>query len=529
MIGFWILAGLAAIMVTALLAWVMLTHKGNARAAAAFDVEVYRTQLRELDRDVARGVIGEDEAARAKVEISRRLLDADRKLQAGEASAKAPAAATWTAVALSAALIVGGGLWLYADLGAPGYPDMPLQGRIDTANLAHDTRPTQAEAEAKLPAWPGPPPDAPTDYLELVDKLRAAVVDNESDIRGLTLLAQHEGALGNYAAAHDAFGKLLALKGDGATAEEYSQYADLLVLAAQGYVSPEAEEAINQALRRNPRDGVARYYLGLLYTQNGRPDVAFNVWSGLLETSAPNDPWVTPIMANIERLAAEAGVNYTVPQLRAATPGPSAEDIAAAADMTPEERAAMVDDMVTRLMDRLATEGGSADDWARLIKVLMVQGDQARAAAIWGEARQVFAPRPDDLARIDAAAQEAGLSAPTPFTLPEGGPAPAPVQTPAPAQAPAQAPAIAGPTAEDMQAAADLTPEQRQDMVNTMVTGLEDELMSEGGTPERWAQLFKVLGVLDDRDRAKAAWAKAQADFADDAAALAIIRPAAAA
>ncbi|HHC29518.1 MAG TPA: hypothetical protein ENK80_03000 [Rhodobacterales bacterium] len=66
-------------------------------------------------------------------------------------------------------------------------------------------------------------------------------------------------------------------------------------------------------------------------------------------------------------------------------------------------------------------------------------------------------------------------------------------------------------------------------MVNTMVTGLEDELMSEGGTPERWAQLFKVLGVLGDRDRAKAAWAKAQADFADDAAALAIIRPAAAA
>ena len=511
MIGFWMLAGLAAGVTIALLGWVMVRNKGSAQTAAAYDVQVYRTQLNELDRDVARGVIGEDEAARAKVEISRRLLEADRKLQAGEASAKAPAAVTWSAVALFGAVILGGGLWVYADMGAPGYIDMPLKARKETAAELRETRPSQAEAEADLPAWAGPPPNVPADYLDLVQKLRAAVEKRPDDVQGLTLLAQHEAALGNFRAAHGAMAKLIAVKGDAASAEEYSQYADLLVIAAGGYVSPEAEIAVNQALSRNPHDQVSRFYLGLLNRQIGRPDLAFGVWRDLLEASAPSDPWVPPIMADIEQLAAMAGVRYSPPTLRSLQPGPTADDIAAAEDMTPEDRAAMVDAMVAQLMDRLANEGGTADDWARLLTVLGVQGNTERAQAIWGEAQKVFAERPADLALIDAAAAEAGLTEPVPF------------------DAPAQAPAIAGPTAQDMDAAADMTAEERSDMVANMVARLEAELMADGGTPERWAQLFKVLGVLGDTDRAKAAWAKAQADYAGDDAALGVIRAAAAA
>ncbi|OIP81986.1 MAG: hypothetical protein AUK37_09965 [Rhodobacterales bacterium CG2_30_65_12] len=91
------------------------------------------------------------------------------------------------------------------------------------------------------------------------------------------------------------------------------------------------------------------------------------------------------------------------------------------------------------------------------------------------------------------------------------------------------APALAGPSAEDMDAAAEMSAEDRNDMISGMVARLEGELMSDGGAPERWVQLFKVLGVLGDVDRAKAAWTRAQADFAGDEAALAQIRAAAAA
>jgi cytochrome c-type biogenesis protein CcmH len=513
MIGFWILAGLAAVVTIAVIGYALVAAKGNAATAAAYDVQVYRTQLKELERDVARGVIGEDEAGRAKVEISRRLLEADRKAQAAIPDGRAPAGLTWSAVALSAAVILGGGLWAYGDLGAPGYWDMPLKGRFEAAAQARDTRPSQAEAEADLPDWAGPPPEAPADYVELVEKLRAAVAERPDEMQGLTLLAQHEGALGNYRAAHGALAKLIALKGDSATAEDYSQYADLLVLAARGYVSPEAEQAATQALRRNPRDQVALYYAGLMNAQTGRPDVAFGIWRDLLEASDPSEPWVAPILAEIGQLAALAGVDYTPPELQSTISGPSAADIAAAEDMSPEDRAAMIDSMVKGLMDRLATQGGSAQDWARLIGALGVQGDMDRASAIWGEARSVFAARPDDLALIDQAAANAGLTEALPFTPPVAG----------------QAPALAGPSQDDMEAAAEMSTEDRADMINSMVTRLEDELLTDGGAPERWVQLFNVLGVLGDTDRAKAAWSAAQAAFGDDAAALDAIRGAAAA
>lgn len=407
--GFWILALLAAVVTVAIIGYALVTRREDAEAAsAAYDLQVYRDQLKELDRDLARGVIGEEEAQRARVEISRRLLEADRKAQAGEATTTAPRSLGWAAVALVAAFIIGGGAWLYSDLGAPGYWDMPLKGRIEAAKEARETRMAQAEAEAGLPAWDGPPPEAPQDYIDLVEQLRAAVTKRPDDMHGQSLLVTHETALGNYVAAHQAMAKVIASKGDSTTAEDYSQYADLLVLAARGYVSPEAEDAITRALQLNPRDPVALYYSGLMFAQTGRPDLAFRLWRDLLESSDPSEPWVEPIRSQIMQLAAMAGVDYTLPP---AMPGPSAEDMAAAADMTPEERAQMVDSMVNQLMERLATEGGPASDWARLISVLGVQGQTERAAEIYAEAQAVFAGRDAELEMLAAAARQAGIEA----------------------------------------------------------------------------------------------------------------------
>lgn len=90
-------------------------------------------------------------------------------------------------------------------------------------------------------------------------------------------------------------------------------------------------------------------------------------------------------------------------------PGPDADAMAAAADMTPEDRAAFVRSMVDQLQDRLATEGGSAEEWARLISALGVLGDTEQAGAIHAEAQARFADQPGALALIDAAAAEAGL------------------------------------------------------------------------------------------------------------------------
>lgn len=48
-------------------------------------------------------------------------------------------------------------------------------------------------------------------------------------------------------------------------------------------------------------------------------------------------------------------------------PGPTQEDIAAASQMSADDRAAMIEGMVARLEDRLTTEGGTAEEWLRLL------------------------------------------------------------------------------------------------------------------------------------------------------------------
>ena len=410
--GFWILALTAALVAVVVIGHAMIARRGAGGAAsAAYDMQVYRDQLGELDRDLARGVIAPAEAERARVEISRRLLEADRQLQAGTPADAAPKPATWAVIALSFALIVGGGGWLYYDLGAPGYWDMPLKGRIEAAAEARSNRMSQVEAEAEAPAWDGPPPEAPADYVELVEKLRAAVAGRPDDLQGQSLLVTHETALGNYRAARAAKARVIALRGETATGEDYAQYADLMILAAGGYVSAEAEQALATALDRDPENPIARYYSGLLYAQTGRPDVAFRIWRDLLEASDPDAPWVAPIRGQIMQLAAMAGVDYSLPDAPA---GPSAADIEAAAGLTSDERAEMIGSMVDGLMERLATEGGSAEEWARLIRALGVQGDLDRAEAIYAEARDVFEGRPGELALVTAAATEAGLTADAP-------------------------------------------------------------------------------------------------------------------
>ena len=59
--------------------------------------------------------------------------------------------------------------------------------------------------------------------------------------------------------------------------------------------------------------------------------------------------------------------------------------------------------MVEGLAQRLAASGGSAEDWARLIRALTVLKEIDRAKLILAEARQKFAAEPEQLQRIEDA------------------------------------------------------------------------------------------------------------------------------
>ncbi|MDO5528184.1 MAG: c-type cytochrome biogenesis protein CcmI [Paracoccus sp. (in: a-proteobacteria)] len=414
---FWItLAAMTAIVAIAITAPFWRTRETEIEPVAAYDLRVYRDQLAEVDRDVARGIITEADAERARVELGRKVLDADRRL-AREAAPAAPRLGRHGLAALSLlAVSLGAAGWIYLAEGRPDLNDKPLGARYAAAQAQYDARPSQAEAEARAAAMPrGPAPEADPDYLRLIEQLRSAVEANPDDPEGLRLLAFHEARLGNVVDARAAQAHLVATGGDAVSGADHAMLAVLMLDAAGGVLTQEAEREVALALRREPQNPQARYMAGLLHAQNGRPDRAFPIWAQLLAEGPAEAPWNRDIRAVIEDVAWLAGrPDYTPPAeagAAAGAPGPDAAMIAAAEQMSPEERQAMIGGMVAQLEQRLASQGGTADEWARLISSHAMLGNTDHANAILSEARERFAASPESLAALNAAAASAGLDA----------------------------------------------------------------------------------------------------------------------
>jgi cytochrome c-type biogenesis protein CcmH len=67
----------------------------------------------------------------------------------------------------------------------------------------------------------------------------------------------------------------------------------------------------------------------------------------------------------------------------------------------------------------------------------------------------------------------------------------------------------AGPSAEDMAAAEQMTPEQRQAFIESMVERLAAKMKEEPDNLEGWIRLANAYGVLEKREEARTAWAEA--------------------
>jgi cytochrome c-type biogenesis protein CcmH len=363
------------------------------------DIAVYKAQLAEITRDLERGVLPEAEAERARTEIARRLLAASKTttstLQTG------PTSPLMTiAVGLAVAVLTFG---VYFTIGAPGYDDLPLKARIATGDDMRANRPDQAALETMAPARE--PVNVPQEFLDAMEQLRTIAPLRPNDPEVWSRLAYYEADLRNYGAAARAQAHLLAIRGADATVDEMRLLVDFQVAAANGFVSPEAETTIRSILDLDPDNIAARYYLGSLYNLTDRPDYAYQLWRGFAEIDDQTSFYIASARAQIEDAAFRAGIDYALPEIR----GPSAADIANAEGMTDEDRAAMINGMVTGLADRLTSDGGPATDWARLITAYGALGDDQKARAAWAHAQEVFTADADNMAILRNAAETAGI------------------------------------------------------------------------------------------------------------------------
>ncbi|MGB1214395.1 MAG: c-type cytochrome biogenesis protein CcmI [Pikeienuella sp.] len=501
---FWIIAIGATLLAAAIIIRPLLSRSGVAAPRAAHDAQVFRDQLKELDRDLERGTVDPDQAEATKLEISRRLLAADAEENAADGAVPAPRAASRIAALVLVLAAPIGAYLLYDDIGAPGAKDQPFASR------GSDDRPDQLTAESMLAGEQFAPPAGPDadDFRKLVTQLEKRLEDNPDDPQGVFLLGRSLMQLGRFADAWPNFERAIELNPQ-ISLEARAGLAEGMILAAGGYISPEAEDALLQLVKRDPTNESARYYLGRLHVQANEMEYARNIWSRLLADSPADAPWVAPIQRELAQIGgAVQSASNTAP-----TRGPSEDDIAAAAELPEDERVDMVRTMVNGLAERIATEGGSVGEYVQLIRSWQVLREFDKAEATRAEALEKFA------GNAEAAAQLATIP-----PSPTGEEKPQIFELPTTEELPQQA--APGPDAEDIAAASEMQPDDRQAMIRGMVQRLDDRLMANGGSADEWLRLVSSYSVLGDGPKAEDAANRARAALASEPGQLAILNAA---
>ena len=146
--GFWAVAASLALVVAAVLVAALRKAPRPGAESAEADLAVYKDQLAEIERDLARGTIGAEDATRLRAEVGKRVIEADRLRKTGPAAAND--GRPWLLAGVILAVIVPGGLAVYGGLGAPGYPDMALVPRLEALDAGIAGRPSQEAELARL-------------------------------------------------------------------------------------------------------------------------------------------------------------------------------------------------------------------------------------------------------------------------------------------------------------------------------------------------------------------------------------------
>lgn len=219
---------------------------------------------------------------------------------------------------------------------------------------------------------------------------------------------------GNAPEAAAAYRKATAI--EPGNAENWSSLGEALQSASRSVV-PEAAAAFRKALELDPGDPRARYFLAVQKDLGGDAKGAVEDWLALLRDTPAGAPWEADLRRTIEQSAARNRIDLAgrIPAPGATgtatsgIPGPSSEQLAAAASIPPGEQQAMVQRMVGGLEQRLKADPKDEQGWIRLMRSRMVLGEADKAAAALRSGLAAFAGDTAATERLKGAAAELGV------------------------------------------------------------------------------------------------------------------------
>ncbi len=418
---------------------------------ADHDLAVYRAQLDELERDRERGVLEDSQLESARLEVQRRMLAADAgRGRAGHAAAGKAGSVISLAIALAVPLGAGA---VYLWLGNPA---------IDSQPFAERQGGTAPSAEAG-----GPLPDVAT----MMARLRERLVEQPDDLQGWISLGRAAYALGDFGEAITAYRRALAIDGD--LGQLHSALGEAHVMSAGGVVTEAARKAWEQAVARDPLDPRARFYLALASEQDGDKEGALAALTTLIDDAPAEAPWAEGVRQRAVAIAQDLGLD----PVEILPPG-APPDLTA----SPED--------AEQLAARLESDPKDYQGWIELAHLRVESGDRDGAQAALQRGGEVYAGAPFVQQQLRQAAVELGLEE---------------------SQRTAR-----GPSAEDMAAASEMSPDEQQEMIRGMVTRLAARLEDDPQDAQGWRMLGRSYGVLGEPEKSAEAFGRAAELLPDD-------------
>ena len=362
---FWIFVSIFAIVVALVALWsVSRTISGEKVRtpvdSVSSDIEIYKNQLGEIDADLKRGLIDEESAQEARLELSRNILAAEKEVSKSTFVGNRSFAMR-VIISLGILFVPIVTIGVYALTGNPGVESHPFSELMDANPATLSPSETLVRTEALFARNP--------ENGKLADELSSAYL-----------------VAGRFQDAVNTYVEALRLNGD--SAPRLVGYGMALAGYNGGTINDDALKSFEKAAKLSPDDFYPRLFIAEASRQAGKPKEAADGLQAFLDRSPKNSPWRPRVEELIEQLREQAATPQPLPSSDAKDAS-AAKDANAGKDgnaaiegVSPE----MIGQMVNGLAERLQKQPDDLDGWKMLVHSWLVLKDKekARAALIDG-------------------------------------------------------------------------------------------------------------------------------------------------
>jgi len=335
---FWAAAAVCVAIALAFVLPPLLRRKVGEDKAARRDINiaVYRDQMKEMEADLANGLLTQDQFQTAKLELETRLAEDALAPESASSAQAAPTAGGGRGLGYGlAAVLPVAAFGIYMVLGSPG----AIQA--------------VAEAQANPPTAQGE-----HDIMKLIQKVEEKTRQDPKDPMAWTILAKTYSAVGHWPEALGAWEKAIALRPDEPSV--MTGYAEALAISNGRVLAGKPLELVLKALEKDPNDLKGLELAGIASYQAGEFAKTAYYFKQLLKQLPPDSPYAQDILAAQQDAEAKVkGALTGMDDLSAkggeqAAPGAS---ITGVVDVVPALKAKLKDTDVVFLFARSAEAG----------------------------------------------------------------------------------------------------------------------------------------------------------------------------